>query len=236
MSRSIPMSDLVLRSQRRADAEGNAQISTPEWKSLVSEMYGQLYSTAVKSGMHYFYSTTTVTATGATSYPLPTDHDQTIGVERVTNATSGSTMQLDELMVQERNAFSGVTGDATAYTVFGTSLQLWPRPLSGSYILTYIPQSPDLSAIADSTVVDVLTSDGEALMIWGTAVKAKAKLGTLTNNDVEEREAALQRFIEDVNLRAAQNPRRKVVQRSTLVDIWSDEYGLMSDPASWRFR
>lgn len=229
------MSELVLRCQRRADLEGDESISRPEWKSLISEQYGHVYSRVVQSGMRYFEATSTITASGASAYPLPDDHDATIGVDRVLDS-SGRTVQLDELMVQERNAFSGSSGEAAAYSVVGLNLVLYPNPLSGSYVLTYVPQSPDLSSLADTETVDVVTADGEAFLIYGVAVKAVAKRKEDPRLLIAERDQAEERFVADVDLRAMQNPRRRVAMRSALIDGYGDDYGLVADPGSWRYR
>lgn len=236
MPRLLLMSDIVTRSQRRLDDESDGAIAPAEWKALVSEQYGHLYSIVVKAGMRYFESTSTVTANGAASYSLPSDHDETIGVDRQLDS-SGRTVQLDELMVQERNAFSGLTGDAAAYSIIGQTLVLYPRPSTGTYTLWYVPQSPDISSLADTSTVDVVTADGEAFLYYGVAVKGAMKLQRDPTGLLAERDAAEQRFIEDVNQRALYNPRRRVVMRSPLIDGYGgDDYGLAYDPGSWRWR
>lgn len=234
MPRSLLMSTVVLTCQRRADLEGDDSLSTPEWKSLISEQYGHLYARVVQSGMRYFEAQRTYTATGAASYPLPDDHDLYIGVERVIDS-AGNTAQLDELMIQERNAFSGSTGEACAFSITGLNLVLSPRPSTGTYILTYIPQSPDLSSLSDTETIDVVTADGEAFLIYGVAVKAAMKRKEDARGYASERDAAEQRFIDDVNQRAFTQPRRRVVMRSPLLDDVGD-WGLANDPGSWRYR
>lgn len=234
MARPIVMSDLVLRCQRRANMEGESFIGTPEWKALISEQYGHVYSTVVKQGMRHFESTQTITATGATSYALPFDHDQTIGIDRQVDS-SGRKVDLGELMIQERNAWLGQTGDAIAYSIVGQAIVFSPRPLTGTYTHVYVPQSPDISALADASTVDVVTSDGEAFLINGAAAKALAKRGEDPRFCMTERDAAEERFIEDVMLRALVNPRRRVVVSSP-VDSWGDNWGLSDDPASWSWR
>lgn len=199
-------------------------ISRPEWKALISEQYGELYSTVVKAGLRYFESTATIVATGALSYPVPTDHDETIGVDRVIDTTSGRAWQLGELMINERNRFSGTTGDALGYSIVGQTVVLHPTPTSGTYTHIYVPQSPDISSLADLSTIDVVTGDGEAFLIWGAAVKALGSKTESTDLAVVEREKAMARFAADVQMRALQNPRRRVVQRSAL-DGWGGDGG-----------
>lgn len=218
MPRLLLMSDIVLRCKRRADMEFSSPIQDPEWKALISEQYTQLYGIAMKSGLRYFESTATITANGAASYALPSDHDETIGIDRQLDST-GRKMQLTELMVQERNAWSGQSGDAVSYSIIGQTVVLFPRPTTGTYFHVYVPQSPDISALADTSTVDVLTGDGEAFLIWGVTVKALAKTDSDPNLAIAEREAAGERFSEDVFARALVNPRRRVVLRSPLDGI-----------------
>jgi hypothetical protein len=236
MPRNLLMQDLVLRAQRRIDREGDSAIGPAEWKALISEQFGHLYTDVVKAGWSYYDTTSTITANGAASYALPSDNDVIIGVDRV--LSTGQIYQLDELMTQERNAFAGLTGDAAAYRIVGQTLVLLPRPTSGTYTLWYVPQSPDISSLADTSSVDVVTADGEAFLIYGVAAKAAAKLREDPSLHLAERDAAEQRFIEDVSQRALMNPRRRVVMRSPILDgglgDWGD--GLWNDPGSWRFR
>jgi hypothetical protein len=212
MPRLLLMGDIVLRCQRRSDMEGNSVLSTPEWKALISEQYAQLYGIVVKSGMRYFETTATIIATGATSYALPSDHDETIGIDRVMDSL-GRKVQLGEMMVQERNAWSGQTADAVAYSLVGQTIVFFPRPTTGTYQHVYVAQSPDISAYADTATVDVVTGDGEAFLIWGVAAKALPKTESDTTSAVQEREAASLRFADDVQMRALVNPRRRIVMR-----------------------
>lgn len=236
MPKKLLMGDIVLRAQRRSDMEKSSPLSIPEWKSLVSEQYGELYSIVAKSSWRYFESASTITATGAASYPVPSDHDMHIGVDRVVD-TTGRTEALGEVGVHERNAFSGQTGDARVFAVIGQNIVLGPRPLNGTYIFTYVPQAPDISSISDTTEVDVVTADGEAFLIWGIAAKALPKTESSTVSAVEEREQARARLEQDCVLRSIANPRRRVVVHHPLDALgygYDDPFA--NDPASWRFR
>jgi hypothetical protein len=215
-------------------------IQSPEWKSLISEMYGQLYSTVVKAGLRYFETTATITATGAASYPLPADHDETIGIDRVIDAASGRTDQLPELMIQERNCFSGQTGDARAYSLVAQTIVLFPRPSSGTYLHLYVAQSPDISTLSDTTTVDVVTGDGEAFLINGVAAKALPKTESDNTSVRDERDEAAARFAADVQMRALVNPRRRVPmgprgggRAGFGYGGWDDDDPFACDPAGW---
>lgn len=235
MPRLLLMGDVVLRCQRRADMEGNSVIQAPEWKALISEQYAQLYGIVVKAGMRYFETTATIAANGAATYALPSDHDETIGIDRVLDS-SGRRVQLGELQVQERNAWSGQTGEAVCYSLVAQTVVLFPRPTTGTYQHVYVPQSPDISALADTATLDVVTGDGESFLIWGVTAKALPKTESDTSMAIAEREAASVRFAEDVALRALVNPRRRIVMRGPgdgRYGYGEDEYGLANDPAGW---
>lgn len=209
--------------------ENETFISDPEWNSLISEMYGEQYSIVAESGMRYFESTSTITATGAASYTEPADQLAYIGLDRIVNSTTGERQTLTEVMTQERSQWSGLTGDAVVYSFVDDQIYLYPKPSSGTYQLLYIPQSPDLSVASDSTSVDVVTPDGEAFLIWGVAAKALPKGEMDPSSAVREREASRQRFTEWVTLRALVNPRRRIIDpgRSNLGEL---EY---LDPGGW---
>lgn len=211
MARKLLMGDIVRRTLRRVDLEHNSPFTPPEVKALISEQYGHLYSLVVDSGLRYFEASEDITANNATSYPLPDDHDCTIGIDRKIDA-AGQIEQLDELMVQERDYLAGQLGDARYYSVVGQSIVLFPRPSSGTYTHIYVPQSPDISTFPDAAEVDLVTADGETFLIYGVAVKLAAKTELDAMNLVNERNAAEGRFAKDVGKRALVNPRRRIVR------------------------
>lgn len=218
------MGDLMTRALRRADLPiTGGPFTLPEVKALVSEQYGHLYSNVVQAGLRYFEATPpqTITADGSASYPLPDDHDCTIGIDRVVDG-AGRTEQLDELMIQERNYYSAQAGDACYYSVVGQSIVLFPTPTSGTYLHLYVPQAPDISALGDTDEVDVVTADGEAFLIYGVAVKLSVKTEADLRAMITERDAAEVRFNRDVGARAFVNPRRRVVRPTPLEEYYYD--------------
>ncbi len=212
MPRRFTLGDLVTMCQQRCDMENQTSISTTEWKRMISTTYGDLHSLVSSTGLRYFETSTTITATGAASYSEPADHLSTIGVDYVVNSSTGQRRALYELMPQERNRFTGMTGQAVAFMLVDDALSLWPKPSSGSYVWLYIPQPPHLAALADAEVIDVITPDGESFLVWGVAVQAKAKEESDTNHAEREREAARQRVIEWATMRNILQPRRRIVE------------------------
>lgn len=169
------MASLVTRCKRRADLENDEHISDAEWKALIGEVYGDLYSEVALTGYRYFEYSTTVTATGATSYTEPTGHMSTTSIHRVVDDAGRLSDPLVELSPGEEQYYKGRTGNAIAYQLIDDQLVFYPNPSSGSYTWRYIPQPPDLGTYDDAGVVDVVMPDGEAFLLWGTAVLAKSK-------------------------------------------------------------
>lgn len=227
MPRRYAMSTLVSRCQQRCDMETSGLITTAEWKSLVSEQYGDLYSVVADSGYRYFEYLATLTTTGAAYVAEPTDHLATIAVLYVVDA-SGHRRRLRALSPQERPRWGGRTGTAWFYEFVDDRIYLYPVPPSGqSYELLYIPQPPDLTSYADSDIVDVVAPDGESFLIWGVAVKALAKQGSDVQLAMAEREQARTRLTEWAALREFSEPRRPFLDYEDDVCV---------DDASWWYR
>lgn len=229
MPRRYQLSELVTRCKRRADKEGDGSISDSEWKALISEMYGELHGEVAGAGLRYFETESTVTATGTTSYAEPTDHLATIGVDLVIDS-AGRRRELTELMPTEQAAWSGLTGEAHRYALVDDQLYFFPNPSSGTYKWRYIAQSPDLSSEADATLVDVVTPDGEAFLIWGVAVKALSKSEADVSVAMTEREQARGRLRDWAIQRAMTQPRRLVQPEYGADNAWG------YDPSDWRWR
>jgi hypothetical protein len=226
------MLTLRTRCKQRCDKEHDRSISDPEWNSLLAESYGELWGIVAETGLRYWETRVTITADGSASYDEPADVMATIGVDFLEQGTTtGTRRMLDEIMVQERSRWAGVTGEAHAYTLVDDQLFLYPTPLSGTYEWLYIPQPSDLNAFSDSDLVDVVTTDGERFLIWCTAVKALSK----GENDVQlamvERDSAREKLMQWAVLRAFNQPRRGIVREGPNRD-WPYAF----DSADWRNR
>jgi hypothetical protein len=227
MALSLALSVLVTRCRQRARRENDDSISPAEWKSLISELYGEMHAAVVDTGSRYFAQTATIVANGSASYALPSDHRETFEVARVLDS-AGTRAPLDEIMFQERDLFIGQTGDAVAYEIEGATIILYPKPSTGSYAHVYCPQPTDLSAAADATSVDVITSDGLSFLLWGVSVLARDKEESDLIAAIKHRDDAKDRLIAWASKhRSALRNRRPVAPDSDMTDY---------DPADWRFR
>lgn len=227
MPRRFTMSDLVVKCQRRADKENDDHIAAAEWKALISEQYGDVYSVVAGTGMQYFQHTSTIATTGASYYDEPADHLSTVALDRIVDS-AGTRRSLQEIMAQERARFAGRSGsEARVFALVDDRIYLYPTPPSGqTYELLYIPQPPDLGSYADADVVDLVTPDGEAFLVWGVAVKALSKGEGDVRLALAERDAARGRLLEWAAERSINEPRRIIV----------DSGDWPSDPAEWRNR
>jgi hypothetical protein len=218
---------IVDLAQRRADKETDGHIdATEDWKPYLSEMYGELHAAVVETGARYFETEATITATGASSYSLPSDHFATVGVDRVLDA-AGAREPLAELMVQERFVFGGRTGNAWLFAFTGTSIVLYPTPSSGSYKHLYVPQPTDYSSASNSTSVDLLNTHGLSFVLWGMAALAQHRGDDNQQRAMVERDAAKARLVEAAVRRALVMPKRRFV---TDIDLEGDTW------TRWGFR
>lgn len=200
------MGQVVLRCRRRVDMKTNQARTDPDFKALISEQYGDLHGVVSGTGYRYFETSTTFAATGAESYLEPSDHLGSVRLARVLD--DGREIPVDEFMAQEEWAYKGRTGDAIGFSHVDDRIFLYPKPSSGNYKLYYIPQPPDVSNYADAEVVDLVTSDGLAFLIWGVAVKVHGELEGDAVLALQERNRYEQKLMEWAALKAFNEPRR----------------------------
>lgn len=194
---------------QRADKEGDDHIAEAEWNALISEVYGELFEIVTGTGLRYFESLHTITATGADSYDEPDDHGKTVGLDRV--ESDGRRTTLLPLMAQERSRYGGATGEAVAYAIVDNQIVFYPNPASGTYELIYNTQPPDISSYSDSDMIDVVCIYGEAYLLWGVAVKALSKGESDVRLAVAERDRAAMQLMKWASERDANEPRRRVL-------------------------
>jgi hypothetical protein len=225
MPRRFTLGELVTKAQQRTDTENQSNIGEAEWRSMFSTSYGALYAIVAETGLRYFETSTTITSTGVASYDEPDGHWSTVSVAYVVNA-QGERRQLYELMAQEQDRFSGVTGgESVAYALIDDLIYLYPTPAVGQqYEWRYVPQPPDLGDYGDNDSVDVVTPDGEAFLLWDVAVQVLAKEGSDTSLARAEREEARMRLREWAVLRALNAPRRRFVDDLELSSLDAANY------------
>jgi len=195
------------------------------WKSMITEVVGELHGITVENGARYFETEATVDLGDLT---LPEDHLSTIGVDLVVDS-AGRRRQLRPLRAQHRSGWVGQTGEAQRYALEGGSLALYPVPSTGTYKHLYVPQPADLSTAADQTTVDLITIWGRKFVVWGVASIAMHKGEDNQLRAIAERDAAR----EQVAFWAVQ---RKLHDASPRVVDDEDDGDGPCDPGDWRYR
>lgn len=227
MPRRFAMSVLVTRFKQRANMENDDSISPSEWKSYGSEVYGELYEEVADSGLRYFETTSTVTTTGLGYIAEPTDQLSLVdNIELVIDTASGRCRRLRQLQPQERSQYAGITGEPRRYEMVDDRFYVYPTPASGTQlVLRYIPQAPDLTSYADADFVDVVTSAGEAFLIWGVAAIARSKDDRFVDYAETQKEKARVRLQEWARNRAFnETPRRYVEDDEVATGDWTEGY------------
>lgn len=225
----VTLGELVESCQQLSNkvAGDDGQIDAPEWKKHISTIYGRVHTTVADTGARCFETDVTLNLAALT---LPTDHRSSIGVDFIDSG--GRRRPLPELMMQERGFFSTTTGEARAWSFSGTAIALYPLPTSGTYKHLYVPQPTRYNTSADSTSVDVLTSDGLEAITWGAASIGLHRGESQQQRALEEFVAALARLKEWAVQRAQTLPKRQVITETDW--NFADRNGAWN-PASWRY-
>ena len=189
---SVLVSVILTRCRQRADLENDTHVSEAELQTLVSEQVGEMQMLVGGAGYNYFKTEATISLS---TFAVPTDHLSTIGVGFGYD-TAGRRRPLVELMEQDRDGFLGTTGEAQFYILNAQTIELYPVPSAGTYKHVYIPQPTDISAVATTTSVDLVSPDGLAFVIEGVAVKALRKSETDVQGFMIARDEAKERLVE----------------------------------------
>lgn len=181
--------DIKRETARYPDAELNRYINASNRK---------LHSILVRYGLVRDEAVYTISVDGSASYAMPTDHFKTL---KVWYLRCGSPCFLERSTFQSRPhaAESAITGQAEEYHVAKSSglrtVELWPRPASGTYLLSYVQKLSDLALDSDE-LVSSLGYDDE-FVVLDSAIKCLSKEGSKTT-DLERHLAVLTaQIIED---------------------------------------
>lgn len=196
--------------------ENDDSVDVGVWKRFLSMQYADLFGVVAETGLRYFERFSQLASDGSNHLDEPFDLLSVVGLDQVVSATER--YELTEIMAQERNAFMsngfGLTGQrAVAYALVDDEIRLYPTPPAGqTYELLYIYQPPDLALLDDSFLVDVVTPDGEAFMVWGACVRARIKQERDPMLHRVEREEARTRLQSWAINRLMNSPRRVVAE------------------------
>lgn len=124
-------------------------IDNTELNAKINASLGIWHGMVAKAVPERYESEQTIVANGASSYALPSDHYQTVGVDY--GITSSDRIPLRRAMVQERTAYTfSASSSAEAYRLKGATIVLLPPPSTGTYYHVYITAASVLSSDADA--------------------------------------------------------------------------------------
>lgn len=172
---------LVDRAREAIDAENQGNITLTTWKAWISMMYGRLHALVASTGYRYYETIQTITTDGVNSlFTLPADHFMAGTVVRVVSETDRRRLRrasAQETAYFPQGASAPIGSEASRWAMIGQSIYLGPQkpPAGQTYEHRYVPQPADLTAGADGLSVDVVSPDGEALIVYGAAVKGLLK-------------------------------------------------------------
>jgi len=210
----LTMSDIRTQCLNNVDMATDESVTTAEANAIISDVYcSRVYLTVASAFRRYFETSTTFTTTGLSYLAEPSNHLSTVDtIERVLDS-SGRLRRLQRIMPQERAVWSGRTGHARKWEIVDDRIYLYPTPPSGDqYVLRYIQQPPSLANYGDADVVDVVTPDGLAVVIWGASVRLKAKSDRDVGLALKERDEAATRLLLWAQDRAANDQEHIVVE------------------------
>jgi hypothetical protein len=227
MARLVEMGKLEALCMKRADLEGDDHIDHAEWLELISEAYGELFGIVADSGMRYFEASATLVTDGTNVLKEPADILAVMGLWHV--ESSGCRHIVTPLQAHEMTRWAGRTGGrAERYEQIDDEFRLYAKPPAGqNYELRFIPQAPDLSSFASDACVDCVCAEGQAFVVWNTAVKALSKSESGTQLAMVERDRMAEKLRDWAVYRAMIDPRPRYVAEN--------DHHFVS-PASWRHR
>lgn len=199
------------RIRQRADMEHTDFVTDAELDQLINTEYAELYGLLVRHSLQRSETVQTITADGSENYDLEASFYSLVGVFR----TEGD-VRVRLSRHSERFRAGSVNGPATSYRLINFTLELYPRPTSGTYEVVYIPVPAELTNDAD-------TLDG--VLGWEEMVVISAAIKCLQKEEAEhdhllrdkqmimariKEESAAVEFTENWVIENVRNPRRLV--------------------------
>jgi hypothetical protein len=167
--------------RQRADIQAEtARYPDSELNGYINRSYKELYGLLARHSLVRDEKVQTITADGSASYAAPTDHFATLAFFYETDEAY---IPLHRHTFRDRpmGAAKSIEGYGQAYRVTklaGTkTLELYPRPSSGTYLHVYVPVPATL--VADDDAVDG-TMGWEEYIVIDVAIKCLRKEGSST--------------------------------------------------------
>lgn len=169
------------RVRNRADiVSETARYPDSELTGYINVSFKELWGLLVRSSLVRDEASQIITADGSPTYDLAPSHYSTIGVFRM-HGTSVVQLSRNDQRQRPHGAATAYAGTGNEYRIAkidGTkTIEFTPRPASGEYIVSYIPEPADLALETD--VVD-LGLDWEEYIVIDAAIKCLRREGSST--------------------------------------------------------
>ncbi len=134
---AVTLSELISRVRQRSDQEhsGSNFVTDAEITRLINVSYAELYGHLLRWSLNMVESLSTITATGAANYALPTDLYSVVAVFRV----DGDVRTYLERHSSRHRLGATPSGSAVSYRVINNTIEFYPRATAGTYEVVYVP-------------------------------------------------------------------------------------------------
>ncbi len=181
-------------------------VTNIEVDDLINTAYKELYGHLIRHGMHRSESTLTITADGSATYSMESDFWAVLSVHFVD--AGGHFFELRRHDHRHRPDTSW-NSDAQTYRIIGSSIELSPIPLTGTYSVRYVPVPPTLTN-DDDTVDGVLGWEEYVVLVVAAKLLQKEGSNDQANPLRQDAQMLLQR-IQDESQAAELNETNTVV-------------------------
>lgn len=182
--------DIKRETARYPDTEINRYLNTGNRR---------LHSLLVTHGVVRDESIQTISADGSATYNLAANHLRTLNVWRDTGCPEPLMLDRHTFMDRPHGAAAATTGHACSYRIAKSvgqkTIELWPRPASGTYLVSYVAKIDDLADDADE-LVSALGYDDEFPVLYA-AIQCLRKEGSSTKDLEDDLNAIAAQIIED---------------------------------------
>lgn len=223
----VTLLELRTRAQLRADMEVGNFVKTTEWNGYIQASWNRLWRKFVKSGLSYVgEKTQTIVTVGTDTYPVPDDHAITLGFDWQIDTERW--VELEEVMLKERNNYLLNGSNARGYRLAGSNLILYPKPPTGQTYRHLYVSRPSVLAL-DTDFIDGVAGF-EEWIVWDVAMRALLKEESDVTVHKTERDALWAELDEDVEMRMLAKNRRVVQTAARSMGDCEEDM----DPADYR--
>lgn len=150
------VTELEARARIRADQDGSTFPTTAQYRELISDAAEELWNKMIAAGFKPAQTSATLTATGAASYTVASNVAVILSVERVEGRDRLPLRRAEEYELPYLRSVSSNSQathyDLVAGSVSSLTIELFPTPLTGQYVVRYVPRFTRFTTGADQWV------------------------------------------------------------------------------------